>query len=92
MNFFKLASKMALNGMSRIFFAGSLTLASSVTTIISADAVPPPITTSSVQQAPYSRVFYTDTVYAVKDRDYKPGDSKVGFFSVWSKKTSNQDL
>jgi hypothetical protein len=57
---------------------------------ISAASAATPVT--SMQKVPYSRLFYTGAVYAVKDQDFDPSDAKIGFFSVWSKNPKNNHL
>jgi hypothetical protein len=70
--------------VSSLFISGAATLVS-----MPANAAAP---TTSIQKAPYSRLFYTGKVYAVKDQDFDPSDAKIGFFSVWSKNPKNNHL
>ncbi|MBD2681323.1 MULTISPECIES: hypothetical protein [Nostoc] len=51
-----------------------------------------PVKSGSIAQAPYSKLFFTGSVYAVKDKDYNPSNSSLGFFSVWSKNPVNNDI
>lgn len=44
-------------------------------------AAPAPI---SVEQAPYSQLFFTGSNYAVKDYDYDPKNPSIGVETVWS--------
>ncbi|MBW4540423.1 MAG: hypothetical protein KME43_14950 [Myxacorys chilensis ATA2-1-KO14] len=90
MNFFKSTLQIIPIQLSSIVVASSLAVASNAI-VPTADAADPS-TATSIQQAPYSQVFYTGSVYAVKDRDYKASNPKLGFFSVWSKNPANNDL
>ncbi len=49
-------------------------------------------TATPVKQAPFSKVFFTGSVYAVKDKDYEPSEPSIGFFSLWSKDPTNNYL
>lgn len=60
--------------------------------LASAQTAAVPTTPTPIQQAPYSQVFFTGNVYAVKDRDYKPGDSSLGLFTVWYKNPAQKSL
>lgn len=51
-----------------------------------------PVKSVSIDQAPYSKLIFTGSVYAVKDKDYAPSNSSLGFFSVWSKNPVNNDI
>lgn len=67
----------------------------SITTVFStapAYASVPSVPMASVETAPYSRVFYNGSTYAVKDRDYDAGNASIGFSSLWIKKPANNDL
>ncbi len=55
-------------------------------------AVHIPTTAISIKQAPYSQVFFTGSIYAVKDKDYESSEPSVGFFSLWSKNPTNNRL
>lgn len=57
-----------------------------------ASAVNIPTTPISVKQAPFSQVFFTGSVYAVKDKDYEPSEPSIGFFSLWSANPANNQL
>jgi hypothetical protein len=49
-------------------------------------------TVSSIKKAPYSKVFYTGSIYAVRDRDYKLSEPKIGVSTLWSENTANGNL
>ncbi|MBV8882727.1 MAG: hypothetical protein JO235_01820 [Chroococcidiopsidaceae cyanobacterium CP_BM_RX_35] len=51
-----------------------------------------PTTPISFKQAPFSQVFFTGSVYAVKDKDYEPSEPSIGFFSLWSTNPTNNQL
>ncbi|MBD2451949.1 hypothetical protein H6G76_33480 [Nostoc sp. FACHB-152] len=51
-----------------------------------------PVKPVSIAQAPYSKLFFTGSVYAVKDKDYASSNSSIGFFTVWSKNPVNNDI
>jgi hypothetical protein len=55
-------------------------------------AVDIPTTTTSIKKAPFSKVFFTGSDYAVKDKDYKSSEPSIGFFSLWSKNPTNKRL
>lgn len=46
-------------------------------------AVEIPTTPTPISKAPYSRVFFTGSAYAVKDHDFKGDDPSIGFSTVW---------
>ncbi|MBV9387696.1 MAG: hypothetical protein JOZ78_14845 [Chroococcidiopsidaceae cyanobacterium CP_BM_ER_R8_30] len=56
------------------------------------DCVNIPTTPISLKQAPFSRVFFTGSVYAVKDKDYEPSEPSFGFFSLWSVNPTDNQL
>ncbi|MBD2520732.1 hypothetical protein H6G93_38520 [Nostoc sp. FACHB-973] len=78
-------SKIAIASSFFLSFAPALAFAP-----VYAAAIPPKL--ASISQAPYSQLVFTGSVYAVKDKDYNPGNSSIGFFSVWSKNPVNKDL
>ncbi|MEH2121030.1 hypothetical protein [Nostoc sp.] len=49
-------------------------------------------TVTPIRKAPYSKVFFTGTVYAVKDHDFKSDNPSMGFSTVWFKKPSENSL
>lgn len=55
----------------------------------SEDAIVP---ATSIKQAPYSQVFRTGSVYAVRDHDYKGGEPQIGVSTLWSKNLANGTL
>ena len=55
-------------------------------------AVDIPTTTTSIKKAPFSQVFFTGSVYAVKDKDYESSEPFIGFFSFWSENPTNNHL
>ncbi len=71
-------------------------LVSSVTAVLFQSdplyAVRIPTTAISIKQAPYSQVFFTGSIYAVKDKDYESSEPSVGFFSLWSENPTNKRL
>ncbi|MBW4442003.1 MAG: hypothetical protein KME10_12345 [Plectolyngbya sp. WJT66-NPBG17] len=93
MDFFKSALQTISLRFSSIAVASCLAiLTGAIAAISPASAEESSIATTSIQQAPYSQVFYTGSIYAVKDQDYKPSNPKLGFFSVWSKNPTRNDL
>ncbi len=42
-----------------------------------------PTTATSISKAPYSRVFFTGSAYAVKDHDFKGDNPALGFSTLW---------
>ena len=48
-------------------------------------AVEIPTTPTSISKAPYSRLFFTGSAYAVKDHDFKGDDRVIGFSTIWIK-------
>lgn len=46
-------------------------------------AVEIPTTATPINRAPYSKVFFTGSAYAVKDHDFKGDDPSIGFSTVW---------
>jgi len=55
-------------------------------------AVDIPTTSTSIKKAPFSQVFFTGSVYAVKDKDYESSEPSIGFFSFWSENPTNNHL
>ena len=56
------------------------------TVVIQADlvqAVEIPTTATPIGKAPYSKVFFTGSAYAVKDHDFKGDNPSIGFSTVW---------
>jgi len=51
-----------------------------------------PTNATSVKKAPFSQVFFTGSVYAVKDKDYESDQPSIGFFSVWRENPTNNQL
>jgi len=51
-----------------------------------------PLTATSSKNAPFSQVFFTGSVYAVKDKDYKSSEPSIGFFSLWSENPTDKQL
>jgi hypothetical protein len=70
----------------------SLTLCYAIATIQAVRAEDPIATATSIKQAPYSQVFYTGSIYAVRDHDYKGGEPKIGVSTLWSKNPTNGSL
>lgn len=50
------------------------------------------VTATSIKQAPYSQVFRTGSVYAVRDHDYKGSQPQIGVSTLWSKNPANGTL
>lgn len=50
------------------------------------------VTATSINQAPYSQVFRTGSVYAVRDHDYKGSEPQVGVSTLWSKNPASRTL
>ncbi len=50
----------------------------------------PSIPAISVDQAPYSQLFFTGSEYAVKDADYNVNNSAIGVETVWSTNPTKQ--
>jgi hypothetical protein len=50
------------------------------------------VTATSIQKAPYREVFYTGSVYAVRDHDYKLSEPRIGVSTLWSKNPANGSL
>ena len=42
-------------------------------------------TASSIKNAPYSRVFQTGSIYAVRDHDFRGSEPTLGVSTLWSK-------
>lgn len=55
-------------------------------------AVDIPTTATSIKKAPFSQVFFTGSVYAVKDKDYDPSEPYIGVSSLWSKNPATKQL
>jgi hypothetical protein len=49
-------------------------------------------TVSSIKQAPYSQVFRTGSIYAVRDHDYKGSEPKLGVSTLWSENPASRNL
>ncbi|MBW4692681.1 MAG: hypothetical protein KME27_13055 [Lyngbya sp. HA4199-MV5] len=50
------------------------------------------VTATSIKQAPYSQVFRTGSVYAVRDHDYKGSEPQIGVSTLWSKNLARGTL
>jgi hypothetical protein len=50
------------------------------------------VTATSIQKAPYQKVFYTGSVYAVRDHNYKLSEPRIGVSTLWSKNPANGRL
>lgn len=85
MVFTKQISKLIIT--SSLFLSCSLALGPRLT--IAAEV---PVQATSFAKAPYSKLFTTGSVYAVKDKDFTSGDSSVGVFTLWSKNPINNDI
>lgn len=49
-------------------------------------------TATSIDKAPYSKVFYTGSVYAVRDHDYRGDEPAIGVSTLWSKSPAEDNL
>lgn len=49
-------------------------------------------TAASIDKAPYSQVFYTGSVYAVRDHDYRGSDPAIGVSTLWSRNPAEDNL
>ncbi|MBW4444703.1 MAG: hypothetical protein KME10_26585 [Plectolyngbya sp. WJT66-NPBG17] len=92
MNFFKSNLHTISIRLSNLAFVTSLAVTGSAIVATSLAYADSSVATTSIQHAPYSQVFYTGSVYAVKDQDYQPSNPKLGFFSVWSKNPAKNNL
>jgi hypothetical protein len=50
------------------------------------------VTASSIKQAPYSQVFSTGSIYAVRDHDFRGSEPKIGVSTLWSKNPADGNL
>jgi hypothetical protein len=50
------------------------------------------VTATSIRKAPYQQVFYTGSIYAVRDHNYKLSEPKIGVSTLWSKNPANGSL
>lgn len=58
----------------------------------SAQTAAVPTTATPIRKAPYSKVFFTGSVYAVKDRDFKADNPSLGFSTVWFENPAQDNL
>ncbi len=49
-------------------------------------------TVTSINNAPYSQLFYTGSVYAVRDHDFEGSEPKIGVSTLWIKNPVNNEL
>lgn len=70
----------------------AVTVGAAIATTPSVRAEDTIVTATSIKQAPYSQVFYTGSMYAVRDHDYKGSEPKIGVSTLWSKNPTNSTL
>ncbi|NMF64294.1 hypothetical protein [Brasilonema octagenarum] len=49
-------------------------------------------TATSIKNAPYSKVFHTGSIYAVRDHDYRGSEPALGVSTLWSKNPTKDSL
>jgi hypothetical protein len=49
-------------------------------------------TATSIKNAPYSEVFQTGSIYAIRDHDYKGSEPALGVSTLWSKNPTKNNL
>jgi hypothetical protein len=49
-------------------------------------------TVTSIDHAPYSKVFYSGSIYAVRDHDYEGSDPAIGVSTLWSNNPADGNL
>ncbi len=49
-------------------------------------------TATSIKNAPYSKVFHTGSIYAVRDHDFIGSEPALGVSTLWSKNPTNDSL
>lgn len=93
------AKTVITTGLNKISSASCLILSAAAIGISSIPAQAqqlPPSVLSEVREAPFSQMFTIQSAsvpaYAVKDKDYKPGQSAIGFFSLWGDVPSQNRL
>ncbi|OKH43736.1 hypothetical protein NIES2101_29785 [Calothrix sp. HK-06] len=70
----------------------STLLVCSITTPQSTVAENAIATASSIDKAPYSKVFTTGTVYAVRDHDFEGSEPSIGVSTFWVKKPADKQF
>ncbi|MFB2895859.1 hypothetical protein ACE1CI_23365 [Aerosakkonemataceae cyanobacterium BLCC-F50] len=75
-----------------VYAIGSLIIGCTIAPFQLAQAKDEIATVSSIKKAPYSQVFYTGSIYAVRDHDYKGSEPKIGVSTLWSKNSANGNL
>lgn len=75
-----------------VYAIASLSVCSTLTIAQSIRAENTITTVTSINNAPYSQVFYTGSVYAVRDHDFKGSEPKIGVSTLWSKNPVNNEL
>ena len=70
----------------------SLVICYAIAVIPSAQAEDKVVTANSIKQAPYSQVFSTGSIYAVRDHDFRGSEPKIGVSTLWSKNPADGNL